>query len=58
MRRDQHCDKKSKQGQGNQCQTPEVKFESESKSPKIIKNQEIRKTKNNQGKPRKIWKEQ
>ena len=46
------------QGQGNHCQTPGVKFENESKSLKIIKNQEKRKTKNNKGEPRKMRKEQ
>ena len=49
----------SKQGQGNQCQTPGVKFESESKSLKIIENQEINQTpKNNKGELIKIRKEQ
>ena len=41
-----NCNNKKKQGQGNQCRTPGVKFEGESKSLKIIKNQEIRNTKN------------
>ena len=49
---------KVKQGQGNECRTPGVKFESESKSLKIIRNLEVRKTKNRKGEPRKIRKEQ
>ena len=46
--------RRNKQGQGNKCRTPGVKFERESKSPKIIKNQQIRRKKVT----RKIWKEQ
>ena len=48
---------KKKGPSNHQCQTPGVKFESESKSLKIIKNQEIRKTKNYKEEPRKIKKE-
>ena len=43
----------SKQAKGNQCQTPEIKFESEWKSLRIIKNQGIGKTKNNKEEPKK-----
>ena len=43
---------KGKQGQGNQCRTPGFKFESQSKSLNIIKNQEKQK----KGEPRKNWK--
>ena len=42
---------KQQQGQGNQCQTPGVKFQSESKSLKIMKNHEIQK-KNKKGEPK------
>ena len=45
--------RRKKQGQGNQCRTPGVKFERESKSLKIIKNQQIKRkkiTKENQEK--------
>ena len=49
---------RQEQIQSNQCQTPGVKFESKSKSLKINKNQEIRKTNNNKGEPRKMRTEQ
>ena len=43
----------SKQGQGNQCRAIGVKLEGQSKSLKIIKNLEKRKTKKNKGEPKK-----
>ena len=46
-----------KQGQDNQCRTPGVKLESQSKSLKIINNLEKRKTEINKAEPKKSEKQ-